>query len=477
MKTATKSRFVARTSVLVSAISAAAGSAWAQTPVNGPLSTLPGLTAVQQPTANAIMTLCPQLGPAGIAVNRNGTPAERLNFTCTSMVVTAIELQTGQSPAPQLSLKISNPELRQAVQDIAPVQMGAQKQISTETARMNVIGARLLDLRSGSQGVTVSSNGGDPVTGRSGNTRTAALSGARGGGAAADAPIGGPLGGFINVGTSWGNADRTDLQDPYDYRNYTIVGGLDYRVSPAMVLGVALSYSDTKSDFDQGLGDIKSRTASVAGYGTFYVDQWYVEAFLGYGGVDYDTKRNINIPSNNPAVAPLRATATAGPKGHEWSASVGIGRNFPFGTATMAPSARLTYVKVRNKAFTEDEPTLGLGLSVQDRSVKSLQTSLGARASTVVSSGMGVFTPYASAHWVHEFKNDQASIVSKYVNDPFNTTFAIPTQNPTRNYAVVGLGTTATLPNNVAAFAQLSAALGLRDQTNYGVVLGVRKQF
>ena len=55
--------------------------------------------------------------------------------------------------------------------------------------------------------------------------------------------------------------------------------------------------------------------------------------------------------------------------------------------------------------------------------------------------------------------------------------FAIPTASPTRNYAVLAVGTSATLPNNFSGFVQFSAAVGLENETNYGVVLGLRKQF
>jgi outer membrane autotransporter protein len=440
---------------------------------NGPLATLPGLTSLQQPTATAVNTLCVQFAPNGIIADRNGTGQQRLAYTCTAMVLTAAQ-QGGTNLGP--SLGISNPELRKAVQDISPVQMGAQKQVTQETSRMNVIGARLLDLRQGATGVTVSST--DPQNTRTGNTQTAALQGGKGGGAAADTPLGGPLGGFLNVGYNWGKADQTDLQDAYDYKNWTVIGGLDYRVSPSMVLGAAIGYSETKSDFDGGLGDVKARTTSITGYGTYYLDQgWYLDGFVGYGDVRYDSVRNITIPSNNPAIAPFLTSAKASPKGEEWSASISIGRGFPYGTATITPSARLAYIHVKNKSFSEDEPNYGLGLAVNERTVESLQTALGGRASTVVNTAQGVFTPYASAYWVHEFKNDQVNIVSKYVNDPFNTFFAIPTANPTRDYGVLGIGSAATLPNNVSAFAQFTAAIALKDQTAYGIVLGVRKQF
>ena len=462
------------------------GAATGQTPPSGPLDSLPELTDLQFNTAHAVMTLCPQLP----APNPSGTLVQRLSHSCTAMVVTAANNEGKINdlaaavgvPADVLlqnfNLNISTDRLRKAVQDIAPVQMNAQKQISTESAKMSLIGVRLLDLREGTRGFVLGLNGREAVPKPTGQSEGRALAGATGGGAAADTPLGGRLGGFLNIAYNWGNVDQTDVQDAYDYRNYNVIGGLDYRVTDALVLGGAISYSDTHSDFDNSLGNVKARTTSIAAYGTYYVAEWFVDGFVAYGWANYDSTRNILVPSGNPGIAPFNTSATASPNGHEWSASVGVGRNFPLAaTWTITPTARLAYIRVKNDAFTEDEPINGLGLAVDERTVKSFQSALGGRLSTNMSTTVGVFGPYLTLNWMHEFENNNPSIISKYVNDPFNTIFVIPTASPTRDYGVVMVGSTATLPNNLSGFAQFSAAFGLRDQTNYGIVLGVRKQF
>jgi outer membrane lipase/esterase len=267
------------------------------------------------------------------------------------------------------------------------------------------------------------------------------------------------------------------LQNAYKYGSFSVLAGADYRVSDTFVLGGAISYSDTHSDYDQSLGNVKARTTGVAGYGTYYVDTWYVDGFIAYGSVDYDSTRNIFIPSNNPTAKAINTSATASPNGDQWSASIGVGRSFEMAPITVTPTARLGYIHVKNKAFTENEPNNGLGLSVDSRTIESLQSALGGKLSMVVNSSAGVFGPYVTAQWMHEFKNDNPSIVSKYIADPFNTFFAIPTATPTRDYAVFAIGTSVTLPNNLSGFAQFSGAAGLKDETNYGIVLGVRKQF
>lgn len=438
-----------------------------------PLPNTPGLTELQKPVAEAIMTLCPQLPPP----DPSGTLTQRLSNSCTLMVVTAAYNQGLSGFPPQFNLRISNEQLATGVQAVAPVQMNAQKQMSTEGAKLNMVGSRLLDLRSGTRGFVVGVNGQEVRSADAARSPATGLEGATGGAASADTPLGGPWGGFLNLGYNWGNVDQTTLQDAYKFRNFNLLAGVDYRVSNSVVLGGAFSYSDTKSDYDQSLGDVKAATTGVAGYGTYYVDNWYVDGFLSWGSIDYDSTRNIFIPSNNPAAPAIRGSATANPKGDQWSASIGVGANYETGSMTITPTLRLGYIWVKNKAFSENEPNAGLGLAVSERTIKSLQSALGVKLSTVMSSSVGVFVPYFSAQWMHEFENDSPSILSKYVADPTNTFFAIPTAGPTRNYALLGVGTGATFQNDFSAFLQFTAAVGLDNETVYGLTFGLRKQF
>ena len=79
-------------------------------------------------------------------------------------------------------------------------------------------------------------------------------------------------------------------------------------------MGGALAYNNTKSTFDQNLGDVKAQTYSLGLYGTYYVGNWYLDGFLSYGYVAYDTERVINIPSNSvvhePSTRPRRQVPT-----------------------------------------------------------------------------------------------------------------------------------------------------------------------
>jgi outer membrane autotransporter protein len=469
-----------RASALAAATLAAATLAaapWAvgqtTTPPAGNLANLPGLTELQQPGAAYVQRVCGGLAANGtqppVTSGPAGSGPERLFYSCRVLVQSANDL--ADSGATAFSNGNTNPQLRTAVQATEAVQMNAQKQKSSEAARQSLLAARLLDLRSGSRGFVAGVSQPDATVA---GADTPSLRGARGGGASADDSA--RWGGFINAGYTWGDVDTTSFQDGYSYDNYNVLAGVDYRVNDALVFGAAVNYGDTHSDYDQSLGNVKARTWGVAAYGSYYRDNWYVDGVVGYGSVDYDTRRNIIIPSST-GIQPFNTTATASPNGDQWSAAIGGGVNLDYQGFVVTPSARLSYIRVTNKSFDESEPINGMGLHVDERTLTSLQSALGAKIATTVSTAYGVFGPYFQAQWMHEFRNGSTSIVSKFVNFPTGDPIFIPTEDPTRDYAVVMAGSSVTLPNNLSGFAQFGAALGLKHETSYGVIVGVRKQF
>ena len=337
-----------------------------------------------------------------------------------------------------------------------------------------MIGSRLLDLRSGARGLVVGLNGEEPRPAQRSLARARISTGPPAAGRA-------PIPRWAAAGAVSSTSDTTGAMSTRP-RCRTVTSSTISTCLPAWTiasatpwsLGGAISYSDTHSDYEQSLGKVKAATTGVAGYGTWYSDNWYVDGFLAWGAVDYDSTRNIYIPSNSPAFPRSTPSATAKPKGDQWSASIGVGANYPMGEMTITPTARLG---------------IHLGARTRPSRRRARQWSRAGRRCAhhrVVAVGAG-----SEAFRRHEHvdracsgrtsprngstssRTTAPSIVSKYVNDPFNTIFAIPTAGPTRNYAVLAIGSSATFPDNFSAFAQFSAALGLENETMYGVVLGV----
>jgi outer membrane lipase/esterase len=354
--------------------------------------------------------------------------------------------------------------------------MNAQKQMAVDASRNNIVLSRLTDLRGGARGLSVALNDVNLTSTEGSSTFGWPGLAGRGGGASADPLLAERWGAFVNAAYNWGKVDQTDLQDAYDFSNRGLVAGLDYRIGTDFVVGGAFSYQKTKSDYNSNLGSVDASTYSLALYGTYYKDNFYFDGLLGYGWINYDTERVIDIPSAT-TVTGINTRATASPKGNQWSLVVGGGYNFVREASTITPFLRFGYLYVKNDAFQEDEPNAGLALAVDERTVDSLQSALGVRLSHAVGTSFGVVTPYVSAQWNHEFLSGQSSITSKYVNDPSNSFFVIPTEDTGSNYAVFLLGLSGQFQRGISAFIQYGTTAWLKNVSNQTVSLGVRIPF
>jgi len=425
-----------------------------------------GLTTLQSEMQSAIRTPCLQMvngqnTPPG-GQNPNGTPVQKFFASCTNMVVASNNVATGNGSASQLG---------DQYETLSPTQANAQ-----QPAQIQSVFSRLLDLRGGARGFMLSQNG----VGVGGSTSTAAAGSpkgaATGGAAGADSDLGGRWGGFMNIDYNGGTVDETQNQTGYNFHNLGILGGLDYRLSDGLILGGALGYSYTKSNYDLGMGSVTASTISGVLYGTYYVDRWYVDGALSYGRILYQTERDFTLPTA-PFSSASSAMATASPKGNQYSATIAAGYNYPIDSYTVTPFVRLGYIVVQNEAFQESEPVNGMGLSVDARTIQSLQSSVGIRFSKAFSTSSGVFSPYFTAQWLHEFENNNPSITTKFVNDPNNNFFFVSTDQPTSNYGSFALGVSGQFQNGFSAYFQVSAVAWLNNTNIYSAIGGLRIAF
>jgi len=437
--------------VAVAAGCSLAGTAFAQTsPTSGPLSSQPGLNDVQLPTAVAIETLCPRLAPP----NPQGTPEQRLRNSCATLLRNA-----------------SNPATPAALQAVAPEEIHAAGRVATTSPGGSPVSGRLLTLRSRGRGLMLADSG-LSLNGLRLSAADLLPAGSRGGGAAADTELGSRWGGFINGNYNTGDHDDSSREDRFEFDDAGLTAGVDYRISDAFVAGLAGSWSETDVDFKNNLGSIDTTNWGVTAYGSYTMGNWYFDGQLAFSRMDYDTRRNIVSPALG-----FNTTAKGSTDGDQMTLSIGGGYEMRTGNLTVTPYGRLDYLRLEVDSFTETEEISGLGLDVNSQTTESLQSAIGARISTPISTGVGVFMPYATVEWNHEYENDSEGLAAKYTHDPFNTFFVIPSEEPDRNFFTVGLGVAATFQRGLSAFVNVDTVLGLSRTDAYAVTVGVRAEF
>lgn len=472
-----------------------------------PLSSIPGLTPPEEAMGRAIETLCPQLSPR--ATGGTGD----LQIRCTEVVGNAL---AGNEEA------VRNPLLQMTTKEVSSQGTSA---IETSSIQFTNVGARLAALRRGVTGISIQGLALHDVERGLRSGAVASLWGGENGAAVGDvggfntlpridstfaappllaaapqsqtgaaASTMGPnpfgrLGLFINGTFTFGDKDTTSREAGFDFDTYGVTGGLDYRFTDNLVLGLAFGYSVTDADFDAARGNLDVDAYSFSLFGTYYLDKLYFDGIFSYGWTDYNSHRNIvyAIQSTNrsgaiiPGTTTVNQAARSDTDGKQYSFSLSAGYDFTVRGFTFGPYGRLNYLKADIDAFQESidntNPGFGLSLAIEEQDVESLTWVLGGQASYALSTRFAVLVPQLRFEWEHEFLNDRRNITARFVSDPTNTPIVLVTDEPDRDFFNFGAGLSAVFPRGVSTFVYYETVLALRDVTAHKVAVGVRLAF
>ncbi|MCM8857788.1 MAG: autotransporter domain-containing protein [Candidatus Thiodiazotropha sp.] len=356
-----------------------------------------------------------------------------------------------------------------AFSEIAPNDLAAQGSGSVEIATTQItnIRMRLAALRNGTTGLAMSdlSLG---VRGQSipmGTLTDAVINERRGGGASADET--GRFGVFVNGRINFGDKDATANESGFDFDTQGITIGVDYRLNDRLILGGALGFASTDSDFDNSGGELDNEARTVSFYGNFNPsERTYVDWIATVGQHDFEAVRNLLMLS----------TRTEGDTdGDEIALSLSGGTNFSRGSLLLDAYGRLEYIEVDIDGYQESGGG-GLALLFEDQTVESLTTALGARLSNAYSMSWGVLTPSVYLEWEHEFEDDERLITAAFAEDP-TASFSVVTDRADEDYFNYGFGLAAMLPRGKSFFLNYESVTGRDGIDNTTIDLGLRFEF
>ncbi|NOQ45968.1 MAG: autotransporter domain-containing protein [Desulfobulbaceae bacterium] len=455
------------------------GSTWAAN-----LGELPSQTELQSSTGNAIADVC-----AGFSGGQNVSNAlqQELFETCRAMVQSGNEV-AGSGPT-DFSLGLNEAELNGAIQNIATEEIALPATVTAKTSNSQIVGvmARISALQSGTTGFGLALQDTNRNSDWSSFHGEEASSAKLVGAASADSvdSVWGKWGGFANLSGSTGDKDATVREDGFDFNTFAITAGLDYRLTPQIVVGAALGYNRLNSDFHESVnvsgGGIDGDTYSISLYGLYNLDALYFNGLIGYARNDYDIERSALVRSENPSIETINVTASADTNADVFLLSVGGGYELGKNAWQYGPVLSLNYIYSDTDGY-EESGAGGLDLAVDSYFVKSLTTSFGGRISYTSSQSYGVLIPYITAVWRHEFEDDPTSINSRYVNEfiPAGgspTILSVVTDGADEDYGIVGIGVSAVFQNGIQAVFSYQRWIELSDINQNIFSLGIRMEF
>lgn len=340
-------------------------------------------------------------------------------------------------------------QLLAGLEDIAPDEIAAIAAGFTDSAQdqMADISGRLAFLRSGIATGVASSHYGNY------------------GGAAGDDAS--KLSYFVNTNYGFGDKDTTAQESGFDYDGYGLTFGVDYRFEDNMVGGVALSYSESEVDFDRNGGSTDADGLGLTVYGSYYLDDYYFDAVLGYGQHDYDGSRNINIGSIGVG------TATSSTEADSLSLSLGAGYSTTINEWNTDYFARLDWLQVDIDGYNETGSFLAM--NVGDQEVDSLQVVLGGQVSRSFSQKWGALVPYASLDWRFETDDEIRVVTASYAADDItNNLLTFNSDDSDSNYGLLSLGANFVLAKGRQVFVNYDTVIGLEDVSGNTLTAGFR---
>lgn len=467
-------RTLCRFGSVVAVTLAGLGLASTSTAQQYPLGAVPGQTPLQSRVGTSVNRTC--IGLGGLGVTTGGNSARSDLFTrCSEMVANANQILGIGGPAPgpgggAPSLGLTSGGLNGAVLQLSDQMGGVVGPNGTQAAFVQVANLqnRVVALRDGDTGFSVAG------LDLRGFQLDPAFEGLPKAGAAGDAgalPQG--LGVFLTGQGDIGHYSGSDELLGFNYYDWGVTGGVDYRFTEDFVAGLAFGWVGSKADFSGSRGDLDSNAYIPSLYGSYTHGGWYADAIFSYAYSDFDLERRIFYPTVN-------RTATGDTSANEFSFSVGGGYEFDLKEVaeglTVGPRARFDYLIQDVDSFDESGAN-GLNLSYRDYQIESIVSVLGFDASYALSTSFGVITPQLRFDWNHEFAPGPARVEASFVADPNQFTFFVRPDSLDRDFFRLGFGVSATLPHGVSTFLDWETILDYDDVQNNAIRIGGRYEF
>jgi autotransporter-associated beta strand protein len=251
--------------------------------------------------------------------------------------------------------------------------------------------------------------------------------------------LGGWVDGYGLFGKLSGSSDTADL-------DYTIGGvslGIDYRLAPHWLLGIAGGYAYTSLDFQGLSGSQTANTGQGALYGGYVTPWLQIGASGRFGYSAMSTSREIDFNDRN---------ADGDFNGWDAGARVDAALDvYRLGPVEFQPIASFSYTHVQQDSFDESGAN-SLNLAVDSQTIDSLVSGAGGRIHGVVRIDEHLwFHPELRAAWLHEFGDRDRELTARIGGIPGGG-FDVRGAQPSADTGVFGIAWTVVVDGRLHAF-------------------------
>ncbi len=364
-------------------------------------------------------------------------------------------------------------DLREFIDATSPTNVGAQSALNDELTKeqLSNISRRLTSLRRG-QNLTLLSGltlnfGNETITGDMLDPLLQGhlLQGNASGGSAGSG-FGNNWSWFVGGKVGGGAQDETIYETGFEFDNYALTIGSDYRFDNKGLMGLALGYGQTDMDIDYQGGGMDVGNFSGTVYGSYYPsDNSYIDAIGVINLSNYDMRRRVVFGTTDE-------TAKSSTDSTGYAISLGGGYDLVYRGFTSTLNARLDYLNTAIDGYRETSAG-SYNFAINKQQVSQLVSTLGAQFRYAFSYSWGVLVPHVNVSWLHQFQGNAENVKGYFLIDP-NAQFSFETNDPSSNYYVLALGSSATFADGVSSYIQYETSVGQENLTIWNLAAGLR---
>jgi len=269
---------------------------------------------------------------------------------------------------------------------------------------------------------------------------------------------------YGDVAYAGGNRDSQQFLSSYNYNSVGGWIGLDYRLSPDLMVGGLFSYAQPNVNLAVQNAHEKIDAYQIGGYAAYSRANWFADALLAYGRQAIATDRQGVIDTVRGSThADTFTVAARG--GYLWD----------LGALRVGPIGGLAYTNAQVAAYTETGDVLLTNI-VNRQSLESLTGSAGVQFRAAFAMAGAFYNPYLNLTVEHDFLGSARTLITTQVTTPLLPVLT-PIDGHTATYGKVPAGFAAAITDKVSANFGVVSTFARSDRNDYGVNGGVRVAF
>jgi uncharacterized protein YhjY with autotransporter beta-barrel domain/phospholipase/lecithinase/hemolysin len=269
---------------------------------------------------------------------------------------------------------------------------------------------------------------------------------------------------YGDVAYAGGNRDSQALLSSYNYNSVGGMIGVDYRLSPDLVVGGLFSYAQPNVNLAVQNAHENIDAFQFGGYASYNRANWFADALVAYGRQAISTDRQgiIDVIHGSTDANTFSVAARGG---YLWDV----------GALRVGPIGGLSYTNAQIAGYTETGDILLTNI-VNRQSLQNLTGSAGVQFRAPVVMNGGLYSPFVNVTAEHDFIGSARTLITTQVTTPLLPVLT-PIDSRSATYGKVAAGLAVAITNSVSANITAVSTFARSDGNDYGISGGVKVAF